>query len=186
MKQVWCALSLVLILSGCQSAPIVGKPTALDNVTFMNLWGMYRHCQASVDLDTMRGDAQRLSQATSQQSAITLDLPLPKLLAQQITPQAPRLAADPKAMAAACTIYTGQAALQAGRPDVAADMFRTVIQNHPQPEYAFYVDQARAGMDSVNRGLQHAEQNPFAPRSLLHVSAPTRSGHASSIPGSAD
>ncbi|MGH7229495.1 MAG: hypothetical protein ACREIH_09835 [Nitrospiraceae bacterium] len=63
-----------------------------------------------------------------------------------------RLAVDPIAMATACTLYTGQVALNAGRNDVAADMFLSVIQSQPEAESTYYVDQARLGLDQVGAG----------------------------------
>jgi len=57
-------------------------------------------------------------------------------------------------MATACTLYTGQVALNAGRNDVAADLFLSVIQSQPEAESTYYADQARLGLAQLGAGPQ--------------------------------
>jgi hypothetical protein len=142
LKRLAMAGALVL-LAGCQT----GKGPAPSS-TFMNLWTTYDHCQSSVDLDTMRADARRLNDAAQTPTGGHDDPigPLLRPIERWITPSVPRLAADPRAMAAACALHTGQAALTVGRSDLAAEMFTTVIRTYPQASYAYYVDQARWGL----------------------------------------
>jgi len=153
------ALGLVMLLSGCQSVLPVNTTAPLDNAGFMTVWDAYRHCQAGTDddVDTMRADMKQLSRvASAQESAYNLPYSLPDFVKHLMEKPTSRLAADPKAMAAACALSVGQAALRVERMDVATEMFRTVLRDHPQPEYAYYVDQARAGMDAVAREVQAA------------------------------
>jgi hypothetical protein len=145
------AVALVMILAGCQS----GKPS-VTNATFMGLWNTYDHCQSSGDLDTMRQDVTRLSEG-SHHSAVKDDViirPLLKPIEAWITPPVPRLAADPRAMAASCSLRTGEAALAYGRPDIATEMFTSVIQNYPQPQYAYYVGEARNRLGQLDQLTQ--------------------------------
>lgn len=146
-----------MLLVGSLLAALVGYQTirtehsfALDTPTFMTLWGTFKHCQSSTDLHSMRVDAQQLNRAayasTDNKGFV---LPLPKQIAQFVSQPVPRLAADPKAMAAACTLYTGQGALNAGRYDVATEMFRFIVESYPQAEYAYYVEQAHLGLTQV-------------------------------------
>jgi hypothetical protein len=157
IKNVALTLGFVMLLSGCQSVQPVKTTAPLDNAGFMTAWDAYRHCQAGTDVDTMRTDMQQLSRvASAQESAHNLPFSLPDFVKRVMAKPTSRLAADPNAMAAACALSTGQAALRVERMDVATEMFRTVLQNHPQPEYAYYVDQARVGMEEVARGVQAA------------------------------
>lgn len=157
IKNVVLTLGFVMLLSGCQSVPPVNTAAPLDNAGFMTVWNAYRHCQAGTNVDVMRADMKQLSRvASAQESADTRPTSLPDFMERMVAQPTSRLAADPKAMAAACALFTGHAALRAERMDVATEMFRTVLQNHPQPEYAYYVDQARAGMEQVARGVQAA------------------------------
>lgn len=147
-----------MLLGGCQGLPPVSTAAPLDNAGFMTAWGAYLHCQAGTDdVETMRAEMKQLSRvASAQESAQNLPFSLPDFVKRVMAKPTSRLAADPNAMAAACALAAGQAALRVERMDVAAEMFRTVLQNHPQPEYAYYVDQARVGMEEVARGVQAA------------------------------
>lgn len=158
IKNAVLTLGLVMLLGGCQSVQPSNTAAPLDNAGFMTVWDAYRHCQAGMDVDTMRADMKQLSLVASvQESAHNPPFfSLPDFVTRVMAKPTSRLAADPKAMAAACALSAGQAALRIERIDVAAEMFRTVLQNHPQPEYAYYVDQARAGMDEIARGVQAA------------------------------
>lgn len=157
MKNAALTLGFVMLLSGCQSVQPSNTAAPLDNAGFMTAWGAYLRCQAGTDVDTMRADMKQLSRAASaQESAQNLPFSLPDFVTRVMAKPTSRLAADPRAMAAACALSAGQAALRVERMDVAAEMFRTVLQYHPQPEYAYYVDQARVGMEEVARGVQAA------------------------------
>jgi hypothetical protein len=141
----------LLLLMGCQT----GKPP-VTNTAFMGLWNTYDHCQSSGDLDTMREDARQLS-AGSQHAAVNDDViirPLLKPIEHWIAPPIPRLSADPRAMAASCTLRTGETAVIYGRPDIATEMFTEVIQNYPQPQYAYYVSEARNKLGQLDQLTQ--------------------------------
>jgi ABC-type Fe3+-hydroxamate transport system substrate-binding protein len=146
MKRLLSIVSVLVVLAGCQTTQPVAKSTALENTAFMRLWTTYSECRSSTDLDAMRAAARQLNQAaittTSDRDFV---LPLPKQIERLVSKPPTRLAVDPKAMAASCTLHTGHAALNAGRNDVAAEMFRLVMDGHPQTEYAYYVEQARLG-----------------------------------------
>ncbi len=173
IKFAFLALSLVMVLGGCRSMQLPDKPALLDSAAFMNLWDAYRHCQAGADVDTMRGDMQQLTRValSQEQPARDLPFPLPDFVKRVVARPVPRLAADPKAMAASCALATGQVALRAERLDLATDMFKAVLQNHPQPEYAYYVDQARIGLEQVDRVVQFAQHNGISAPVVIPVSS---------------
>jgi hypothetical protein len=148
MKRV-LLLSLMVLVTGCQT----GKaPVTTSN--FMGLWTVYDHCQSSSDLDTMRIDVLRLRDGAQAETVTNVKddpiRPFLRPIERWITPPITRLSADPKAMAAACMLYTGQAAVTFGRTDVASEMFSAVIQHYPQPQYSYYVDQARVMLAQLN------------------------------------
>ena len=153
MKKSLVLLSLLLLLGGCQTSKPIERSAGLDNTVFMNLWGTFSQCQSSTDLDAMRGIVQQLNHAANiPTSGKEFVLPLPERFNRLVSKRTPRLAVDPTAMATACTLYTGQVALNAGRNDVAADMFLSVIQRHLETEYAYYVGQARLGLAQLSAG----------------------------------
>lgn len=170
MKKGLLLFSLVVVLGGCQTTQPLGKVAAMDNAAFMNLWSTYSECQSSTDLDTMRVAAQQLNQAANiSNSGRDFVLPLPERIERLVAKPPTRLAVDPKAMAAACTLYAGQAALNAGRNDVAAEMFSSVMNGHPQAEYAYYVHRARVGFAQVVIGPQASIQSPPSSQTLPQV-----------------
>ncbi|MGH7260501.1 MAG: hypothetical protein ACREI9_07440, partial [Nitrospiraceae bacterium] len=118
-------------------------------------------------------DVQQLTRAalSQEQPARDLPFPLPDFVKRVVVQPAPRLAADPKAMAASCSLSTGHVALRAERLDLATDLFRAVLQNHPQPEYAYYVDQARIGLEQVDRVVQFAQHDGITAPTMVPVSS---------------
>ena len=155
MKKSLVLLSLLLLLGGCQASKPIERSAGLDNTVFMNLWGTFSQCQSSTDLDAMRGIVKQLNHAANiPTSGREFVLPLPERFKRLVSTPTPRLAVDPIAMATACTLYTGQVALNAGRNDVAADMFLSVIQRHHESDYRYYVDQARLGLAQLSAGPQ--------------------------------
>jgi hypothetical protein len=148
MKAGWL-LSVVLILAGCQTTSPIAKSGALDNSSFMSMWSTYRHCETESDLDAMRLDAQKL-QVVAHQPGIRTghDVPLPRAIQHWVSEPANRLAVDPKAMAVACSLHTGQIALSAGRYELAGEMFQAVL-SYPEHTYPYYVSQAREGLAQI-------------------------------------
>ncbi len=151
----------VVLLVGCQAISPGTKPAYVDNGQFMDLWKGYTRCKSGTDVEMMRDEAGRLIR-----TAQTLNvgdgfvLPLPGRFERFVSEPSPRLAVDVKAMAAACALYTGNVALLAGKRDIAFEMFHHVIKNHSQPEYAYYVSQAKVGLAAVDLGLQASLLRP--------------------------
>ena len=142
--------SLLLVLLSILIPTIglmTGQPVqaaAIDNGSFMSLWNSYSHCQSTTDIDQLREDALTLASAAdgslTQESFI---LPLPGKLEELVTTPVARFAVDVKAMAAACALRAGSAALEAGQVDLAIDLLQTILRYQPQSEYATYTLQAQ-------------------------------------------
>lgn len=145
MKHVRLILVGILIsVTGCQTGqPLQTAP--IDNGNFMGLWNTYAHCQASTDNNQLRADALTLTNAVNQAlTPMATTLPLPGKIEKLVPAPAARFAVDVKAMAAACSLRAGSAAMQAGYLDVAKDLLKTVLSYQPQSEYAYYNLQAKA------------------------------------------
>lgn len=135
-------------MAGCQTAPVIQKHGGLDNAGFMSLWETYRACQGSTDIDTMQLASRRLTQVAHQPVDAKNEIYVPKPLQRWVSEHPARLSVDPKSMAAACSLYAGQAALNAGRHDVADEMFRSVL-NNPAGTSSYYMEQAKSGLTQV-------------------------------------
>ena len=127
---------------------LAGQPVqaaTIDNGSFMSLWNTYSQCQAATDINQLREAASILTKAAN--SSLTEEsfvLPLPGKLEQFVSSPAARVAVDVKAMAAACSLRAGTAAVTAGKIDVAKDLLKTILNYQPQSEYAYYALQAKA------------------------------------------
>ena len=137
-------VSILVSVAGFQTGQPV-QAAAIDNGSFMSLWSTYSRCQATTDIDQLREDALTLTQAANRsltQEAFVL--PLPGKLEEFVSTPAPRFSVDVKAMAAACSLRAGSAAVEAGKLDVAKDLLQSVLSYQPQSEYAYYTLQAKA------------------------------------------
>ena len=147
-----CWLTLVLIillpLSGCDKSR-QSLQSQSDSGSVMDLWHTYNHCYRSADLDEMRDDAQQLIQAANTFGSAEASSPPEHDIPAPSEPPT-RFSVDPGAMAASCTLHTGQAAQKMGHLNVARDMFQLVVLRFPQSRYQYYAAQARLGLEHLN------------------------------------
>ncbi|MBU6480224.1 MAG: hypothetical protein KGS09_06730 [Nitrospirae bacterium] len=152
-------VSILISVAGCQTGQPI-KTAAIDNGSFMSLWNTYSHCQATSDIDLLRENALTLTNAANRsltQEAFVL--PLPGKLEKFVSTPAARFAVDVKAMAAACSLRAGSAAVAAGKLDVAKDLLQTILSYHPQSEYAYYTLQAKALLSELETNVVEVTLN---------------------------
>jgi hypothetical protein len=150
---------MLVSVAGCQTGQPV-KTAAIDNGSFMSLWGTYSHCQATTGIDQLSEDALTLTNAANRsltQEAFVL--PLPGKLQKFVSTPAARFAVDVKAMAAACSLRAGSAAVEAGKLDVAKDLLLTVLSYQPQSEYAYYTLQAKTLLSELEPNIVEVSLN---------------------------
>ena len=154
MKNLRLILVGILVsVAGVQTSQPV-QAAAIDNGSFMSLWSSYSHCQATTDIDQLREDALTLTNAANR--SLTQEgfvLPLPGQLEKFVSTPAARFAVDVKAMAAACSLRAGSAALEAGKGDLAKDLLQTILSYQPQSEYAYYTLQAKALLSELETNV---------------------------------
>ena len=152
-------LSILVSVAGFQTGQLV-QAAAIDNGSFMSLWSTYSHCQATTDLGQLRENALTLTNAANRSLAEdAFILPLPGKLEKFVSPPAARLAVDVKAMAAACSLRAGSAAVEAGKLDVAKDLLQTVLSYQPQSEYAYYTLQAKVLLSEIETNIVQVTLN---------------------------
>ena len=152
-------VSILVSVAGLQTGQPV-QAAAIDNGSFMSLWSSYSHCQATTDIDQLRGDALTLTNAANR--SLTQEgfvLPLPGNLEKFVSTPAARFAVDVKAMAAACSLRAGFAAVEAGKLDVAKDLLQNVLSYQPQSEYAYYTLQAKALLSELEPNVVQVTLN---------------------------
>lgn len=152
-------VSILISVAGCQTGQPV-KTSAIDNGSFMSLWNTYSHCQATSDIDQLRENSLTLTNAANRSlSQDAFVLPLPGKLEKFVSAPATRFAVDIKAMAAACSLRAGSAAVEAGKLDIAKDLLQTILSYHPQSEYAYYTMQAKALLSELRTNIVEVSLN---------------------------
>jgi hypothetical protein len=154
MKTLPLILAGILIsVTGCQTGQPI-QTAAIDNGSFMSLWSTYAHCQAATGLEQLRKDALVLTTAANRSVAQeAFVLPLPNKVEKLVSTPPARFAVDVKAMAAACSLRAGSAAVEVGKPDVAKELLQTILNYQPQSEYAYYSLQARALLSGLETNV---------------------------------
>jgi hypothetical protein len=141
------ALLLTMSLAYLPACQLNGtlQQESLDNAAFMNLWQTYTRCITSSDFNSTQQDALQLR---------TLGHSEDGSIGFKSTVGNPRLAVDLKALSASCTLHAGDIAATSGRNDTARDMFIAVLNEHSEPLYAYYAEQARARLIKLEVGLE--------------------------------
>jgi hypothetical protein len=135
---------LLVYLPACQTNGTL-RQEGLDNAAFMKVWQIYTHCVTSSNLSSAQEDSLQLRTLSHTQDGST---------GLKSAAASPRLAVDLKAMAASCTLHAGDIAATSGRNDKARDMFLAVLNEHSEPLYAYYAEQARTRLLKLEIGLQ--------------------------------
>lgn len=152
-------ISLLISVAGFLTGqPVQAAP--IDNGNFMSLWNSYSHCQSTTDIDQLREDALTLTTAAN--GSLTQEnfiLPLPSKIEQLVTTPATRFAVDVKAMAAACSLRAGSAAVEAKKLALAKDLLQPILSYQPQSEYAYYALQAKALLSELNTEIIEVSLN---------------------------
>jgi len=158
-KRGLLAASILLAVVGLQTAQ-PAQAAAIDNGSFMSLWKSYSNCQATTDIDQMREDASILTNAANRSlSQEGFVLPLPGKLEQFVSTPAARFAVDVKAMAAACSLRAGSAAVEAGKIALAKDLLQPILSYEPQSEYAYYALQAKTLLSELEPSVMEVTLN---------------------------
>jgi len=154
MKNLRLMLVGILVsVAGFQTGQPV-QAGAIDNGSFMSLWSTYSHCQATTEIDQLREDALTLTNVANR--SLTQEgfvLPLPGQLEKFVSTPAARFAVDVKAMAAACSLRAGSAAVEAGKLNIAKDLLQPILSYQPQSEYAYYALQAKALLSELETNV---------------------------------
>lgn len=149
----------MLLASSCQTSPSP-KLTEMDKTEFMSLWEIYTDCKTASDLSQASLGMKRLTAAAQLHDGNEgFVLPLPTKLARLVTNPTSRFAVDVQAMAAACSLHTGQLALEQGRTDLARDVFASVLTLHRE-ESSYYVLQAKTLLTELERGIDVSLKAP--------------------------
>ncbi len=143
-------VGVTVLASGCTSGPS-SQLTEQKNSGFMSLWNTYADCKSTSDLAQAISDLTQL-RAASQEANEGFILPLPTHLERLVANPTSRVAVDVEAMTAACTLHTGELALNQGQTDIARDLLVSVIKLHKE-EGSYYVLKAKTLLAKLGQGV---------------------------------
>ncbi len=141
----------VFALIGCQSfQPKSSGELALENHDFLGLWDSYNSCLSSHDLQTIRENLLALHAAPRPISLDDSPIPVPKFLKNLSTHRSSRLAVDPRAMSASCSIHLAETAKQSNDWNTALLTLKDVLKDYPEARYAYYTTQAQMALEQFH------------------------------------
>ena len=139
---------------GCQSLQVKNPgELGIENHAFISLWDTYNHCLRGSNTQEMQRNLEILHSAPKPISLDDSPIPVPKLLKKLSSTRNSRLAVDPRAMAASCSIHLAEIARQSADWDTALRTFQTIVENYPEPQYAFYASKATQAIEQFSSAL---------------------------------
>jgi hypothetical protein len=149
------ALGLVaLSLVGCQSLQVKNPgELAIEKHAFISLWDTYNHCLTGSDAQEMQRNLEILRSAPKPISLDDSPIPVPKFIKKLSSTRNSRLAVDPRAMAASCSIHLAEVAHQSADWDTSLRTWQSILNNYPEPQYAFYVSEATQAIEQFSSVL---------------------------------
>jgi hypothetical protein len=156
----WIICLIFLLLTGCQGLPRLDQWETAAPPSVMPLWERYQQCLEANEPAT-------LLQLVEQFEQVMLAGPEPPAWMRSwnlhVMRQPLRTAVDPHALGAACTIRTALVLAERNRLSEARDLYEHVVTRYPEREWAYYREQAKEALAS----LQNSNQAVIALRSTL-------------------
>ena len=149
------ALGLItLSFVGCQSLQVKDPgELAIENHTFIGLWDTYNHCLTGSNTQEMQRNLQILHSAPQPISLDDSPIPVPQFIKKLSSTRNSRLAVDPRAMAASCSIQLAKVARQSADWETSLRTWQSILDNYPEPQYAFYVSEATQAIQQFSSAL---------------------------------
>jgi hypothetical protein len=142
---------LFIALTGCQGfQPKLPGELAMQDQDFLGIWDAYNHCMVGSDIQQMQGNLQILHSAPKPISLDDSPIPVPSFLKRWSSARSSRLAVDPRAMAASCSIHLAEVAQLSADWYTAFITFQSILDNYPEPQYAFYVTKANQAIEQFS------------------------------------
>ncbi len=142
---------LCLSIIGCQSLqPKNSGELALKNHDFVGLWNAYNDCRTGLHPQEMQKNLEFLQAAPTPISLDDSPIPIPAFIKNLTSIRNSRLAVDPRAMAASCSIHLAETSRQATDWETSLRTYQAIVENFPEPQYAFYVLRASQALEEFS------------------------------------
>ncbi|MGD9852929.1 MAG: hypothetical protein AB7T38_16895 [Nitrospirales bacterium] len=147
--------AVLSLLVGCQSfqSSVPGELN-LPEGEFVSLWDAYNFCMVEQDVSQIQANLSILKNAPKPISLNESPIPIPKFIQELTSLRSSRLAVDPRAMAASCSIHLAEVAQQSQNWDAAYNVLETMATNFPEPQYAYYVTKANHTLEQLNSSIR--------------------------------
>jgi hypothetical protein len=140
-------LMLSAALAGCQ-AVLPEAPVSTSEDRFQDAWRIYTRCLKSSDPTETDTTANRLRRAVQVIHDTTPSVP--GLLGRFVDRPPSRVAAEPKAMWAACALHAARTAATEGHAPTAIELLQSVLSAYREAESSYYVAQARVTLSCLS------------------------------------
>ncbi len=138
-------------LVGCQALqPTTQGELALEDGDFMGLWDSYNSCMVSNNVGELQTYLEELHAAPKPISFHESPIPIPAFIKKMNSSRISRLAVDPRAMAASCSLQLAEVARQHQKFDIAVRVLENMKRDFPEPQYAYYVAKANNDLTILN------------------------------------
>ena len=135
---------------GCQGLPPKSYgELAMEDQDFLGIWDAYNRCMDGSDIQHMQANLHVLASAPKPISLDDSPIPVPAFLKKLSSARGSRLAVDPRAMAASCSIHLAEVAQLSADWPTALLTFQAILKDYPEPQYAFYVTKANQAIDQI-------------------------------------
>lgn len=142
---------LALSVMGCQAFQVKNTgELALKNDDFLALWDAYNDCQTGTNPHEMQRNLETLHAAPKPISLDDSPIPIPKFIKNLSSTRNSRLAVDPRAMTASCSIHLAEASRQTADWEKSFRTYQFILENFPEPQYAFYVSEASRAIEEFS------------------------------------
>lgn len=147
--------AVLSLLVGCQSFQ-ASSPGELNlpEGDFVGLWDAYNFCMVEQDISQIQANLSILENAPKPISINESPIPIPKFIQELTSLRSSRLAVDPKAMAASCSIHLAEVAQHSNNWDAAYSVLETMAANFPEPQYAYYVTKANDALAQLYSSIR--------------------------------
>lgn len=119
---------------------------AMKDGEFIDLWDTYNLCMSGQNIWEIQEHLNQLYAAPKPMSLDDAPIPIPKFIKNLTSARSSRLAVDPRAMAASCSIHLADVALDAQDMETAFNVLKSMSREFHEPQYAYYVSKAELSL----------------------------------------
>ena len=150
MSMRWTVCLFTILLSGCHGLSLLERPSENALIPIMPLWERYKQCQASTNPEELLSMVEQFERTTLTGAEPPSWM---RPLGHHVMNQPPRVAVDPKALGAACTLRAAELLVKAERMAEAEVLYRQVLVRYSNPDWIYYVDRAKEALVRISGSL---------------------------------